>query len=420
MKGLFKILMISTLLASCTSEDPIEKAPESKETNLISVFTPNKFYLDGTIGNQKSSGHLFLTDKDGELVIDGELANNSLTELSKDYDMNGGLNATFLKKLVTQYSNGTEHTRIQLQTFTNVDPYKFIFEEHISREIPNEEAKILVSNTDGYLTDIINRDYTGSIGINNSEFEIELDRIPDNIYFSFRHENEDKRRYFLLENVEENFTKSFEFESLQIAEELITVSYPENDYLSIAASGAIESDPYNFFAPLSQVRADQGLNSFSHNFNPDLFQKFKVITNLHLGNKKYRTEERSNSLNETYSLPDLNLEILNNSPENYELSSSSNYDFYNVNFYYDNEVENYDIMWKFYGLSSSNIKLMIPQILNMLELHNATLNIRDFRVLGTSIIKIEGIETYKDFITSKIDPESQEGNQFSLYESLSK
>jgi len=423
MKTLLKTLLISIILVSCSSDDdPFGNPQEKVDTTLISISIPNGHYLDGSINDVKSSGHIYLTDNEGELIIDSELLNNSITELTGDYDVNKEIQATFLWKREYPDFEDNIATIYHLKTFSKVEPYTFEFEEKFKKNpANNEKAKIFINNTNGYLQDFLAyNSYGTKSSINSAELEIDLKQIPDDIYVSFKHENENARRYILMQNIEEDISKSIEYESLPVAKDFITINYPGSDKLHVTIFGAIESNPNNFFARLSEIWSYTGLNSFSHNLPLEPFQNFKVSTSLEIGNEKFSTIERGSSINQNYSKPNLSFQVLDNSFDNYEISSSSMFDYYSVNLYYSNEAKNYDIIWTIYGKSQANIKLTIPQILDFHELNNTTLTIDDFTILSATIIKIDGIDSYKEFINSQIDDNSYIDNKITKYESMRK
>ncbi|WP_430817786.1 hypothetical protein [Carboxylicivirga sp. RSCT41] len=125
------------------------------------------------------------------------------------------------------------------------------------------------------------------------------------------------------------------------------------------------------------------------------------------------------NIEEGYSKPDLDFQVINNTIQNYEVSSSSTYDYYRIDLSLNNNA-NYKIAWSFYGQSQTNIKLTLPNILNLLNLGMEEPTLNNFIVLSSSIIKLEGVKSYKKYIVYVTSPTSKQEEAIVKYESFSK
>jgi len=422
MKNILKILVVSLILVSCNKEDD---SIGFQKTKLFSISLPDGFYRDNPDQNVKTSGHVFLTDDMGKPIIDRELSNNTTTELITEFDTDNKFDVTFLQKTEYLDENGKIQTNYNLKTFANVSPYilEFLQSKKIMKS-KDEEIEIIINNTNGYLEDFIGGSSYGTTGgSNRTEYRTGLGRIPANIYFSFKHEEEELRRYVLLENLTKSSVIELEYSGLPVIEEVVTINYPEYpeyDLVWIGIYGALSSDPNYFFAPLAREIPYTGGITNNFNIPVSLFNKFRVITRVKLDNESFFTDEISNHIDNNYTKPNLSFQVLNNSIQNYEISSSSVFDYYSIYCYYNNDIENYSVNWSFYGQSQNNIKLTKPNILNLLDIGNTTPSFNDFKIPSTSLKNVEGINSYKDYIISVIDPNSKEAKQIIKQESISK
>jgi hypothetical protein len=417
MKNYLSFFLILSLFVSCSKEDnPTDNPILPVEVKLLSVSTSNGFYLDEpTIS---SSGHVYLTNNNGELIMESELLNNTTSELNKVYDIeNNTYSATFLIKY--KY-DGTTFYRIN--TFTNIQPYNLDFNEFGIKAQNNESAKVSVTNANGFLSELIfnGRIRSDNVSIDNTVFDLRLEQVPGDLYFSFRHENENFRRYVLLKNATGNTNETFEFQNIPKITDHINITCPENDKLDTYISGSQNSDPNNFFAKLSEFHSNLGVTTTTHYFPIDLFQRFKVITNLNQSEKKFRTVVYGNSINLNYSIPNLDFQVTNNSINNYSISSSSSFDYYSAHFNYFNDDDTYDIIWSVYGEKMKNMNFILPKLAASITKDFPDFSFDKLINHATSLHKIEGIQTYKQFITTKLGPNSSAQHLITKDESVTK
>jgi hypothetical protein len=417
MKNYLSFFLILFLFVNCSKEDnPTDNPILPVEVKLISVSTPIGFYLDEpTIS---PSGHVYLTNNSGKLIMESELLNNTTSELNKVYDIeNNTYNATFLIKY--KYDGTTTY---KFNTFTNIQPYNLDFNEFGIKTPNNERAKVSVTNANGLFTELLFNTSPASVhgSFNNTVFDLNLEQVPGSLYFSFRHENENFRRYVLLKNATGNTNETFEFQNVPKITDNIKITCPENDKLDIYISGSQNSDPNNFFAQLSEFHSNIGTTTTTHYFPIDLFQRFKVVTNLEKNEKKFRTIEYSNSINLNYSIPNLDFQVTNNSINNYSISSSSSFDYYSAHFSYYNNDEEYYIIWHVYGEKMENMNFILPKLATAITNDYPDFSFDKLINHATSLHKIEGIQNYKQFITTKLGPNSNAQNLITKEESITK
>lgn len=402
MKNYLSFFLILFLFVNCNKEDNSTDNPVlPEEVNLLSVSTPNGFYLDEpTIS---SSGHVYLTNNNGELIMESELLNNTTSELNKVYDIeNNTYNATFLYEVINE-----GFTFYRIKTFTNIQPYNLDFTGFETKAPIKESAKVSVTNANGFLSELIfnGRIRSDNVSIDNTVFDLRLEQVPGDLYFSFRHENENFRRFLFLKNVTGNTNETIEFQNIPEIIDHLNINYPENDNLYMYIKGSQNSDPNNFFAKLSEFRSNLGVTTTTNYFPIDLFQRFKVLTDLDQGEKKFETVEYGNSINLNYSIPNLDFQITNNSINNYSISSSSSFDYYSAHFNYY-KVDDPYIIWSVYGEQMKNMNFILPKLTTSITKDYPDFSFDKLINHATSLHKIEGIQTYKQFISTRLGPNS--------------
>ncbi|MCU4176577.1 hypothetical protein [Carboxylicivirga sp. N1Y90] len=415
--NIFIALSFILIMSNCKKDDPIKP----QETKIISITLPAGFYQDYPEQSIKNSGHVFITDAMGDLIIESELVNNTTLELTSDFDTNKEFDITFLRKTERINVDDIPYTTYYLKTFIDVKPYVFEFLKNERQKSNGEQIEIVINNTNGYLDDFTFIGSYGSINWGNrAEYTTSLKRIPDNIYVSFKHENENLRKYVLLENLIESSTIDVDYNELPVIEDMVTINYPENERVWIEVRGALASDPNYFFAPLAREISYTGDRAYGFNIPTSLFHKFELTTNIYIDTERFFTREVASEVNNNYSKPDLDYQVLNETVQGFEASSSSDYDYYTADFWYKNEIENYNVLWSICGESRNNFKLTIPDIIDLLDEEKPMPIVNDFIVSSTKIENVEGIESYKDYIMSVMDPNSKEAQQIVKLEYMSK
>lgn len=220
MRAFLSILFSTIILFFISCEKSDENPTTPQEFDLLTVRVPNNFFKNNS--DMTTSGAVFLTDKSGEVILSGELSNNSTTTLSKDFDiLSNKISLTFVKKF--EHNNGTSY---RIETFNDVGLVDLTLSDHMVENSVEEEAIITLNNTGGYLEMPLNSRPLGEVTNNLAEFKLPLERIPDDIYFTVKHENEEFRRYVLVKDIVGGSSISFEFNELPIITNSVTFTYP--------------------------------------------------------------------------------------------------------------------------------------------------------------------------------------------------
>lgn len=141
----------------------------------------------------------------------------------------------------------------------------------------------------------------------------------------------------------------------------------------------------------------------------DFFELFKVQIGLKKGNKIYIKDVVSSSIQNEFTLPNLDLELIDDSFSNFHLQSQSNYNYYSILFERDNSLEHYSFEWYIVGKSKNSItgKLQnhILELTQSRTIHFETENI----ILSKSeIAKYSEDFNYQDYIQRKVGLESND------------
>jgi hypothetical protein len=387
---------------SCTPEKQEDQEHGPKDLRSISLSLASDSYY----GSEKYSGHLYLSNENGEVVDQVVLINNTSAELIMDYDSNSAFDLTMADRHELRQSN-EEFISYRLKTFSSIEAHNFeIKEPQISYAEAGASAFLNITNTGGQIRNIVTGNYYNrNLSETEANFEIYLIHKKEDIYISFRPQGEDRPRYILLEDVENGFTTDYALANLPLAEDQVVINYPQTDALSVSIWGAVESEPNNFFALLSQDIKTINPPYSIHYIPIKEFVQFKQSTRLGIGNKLYSKIEINSIIPTEFSIPDLDFQIINSVNDAYEFSPKTSFDYYSISMYYLNEAEKYEIIWDLYGKSTNeSIKIRYPKILETLGPEKMPNSVNDFKLYRTEIMKAEGVDSYLEYCNIVMDP----------------
>jgi len=407
------------LLTACTKEESAEIPEEPaalEKTKLLSVTIPNNYYLES--GDTKYSGFVYLTNNKGELITKGELKNNSTLELSEVYSLSENtLNATFIYKIEIG-----ELIAYRISTYNDIDPYDLTF---IEAEIRSNgpEAIVKLTNTGNQLKFFAENFTTLSVHTtqNNAEFEIGLKKVPDNLYFSLQKQSEDFRRYVLLKNVDGNTNESLDFNNLPMISEPLKFSYPENDYVFTSITGSNEETPNDFYAVFESLNSREGITSHEFYIPQDVFQLYNVLVSFTKDGVSYSSTKKSSDIDLNYKFPtDFDFQFSMDSNSSYNLTTTGTSDYYNLSFNYFDENGKYDIKWVVSGESKATINFSLPNLEQFIQEDFPNFSISELKINSAGLSRIQGVNTYKEFVLSGADENYSRNDLISSSEYLSK
>lgn len=413
----FAILFL--LLNSCSKEETSETPKEPvivESTQLLNVAIPNNYYHYSE--DAQHSGFVYLTDTKGELITKGELKNNTSLKLSEVYDLNANtLNATFILKIEV---DGIILYRIS--TFNDIDPYDLTFIEAPIR-IHGQEAIVKLTNTGSHLNFFMpNLSSVSSHTTENSaEYEIGINSVPDNLYFSLQKETEDFRRYVLMNDVTGTTNVSFDYNNLPVINEPLRFNFPENDYVHTSITGANSTAPDNYFAAFTIFNSREGITSQEFYVPQDEFQHYNVFVSFNKDGVLYSSSKKSSIIDLDYSFPtDFDFQFSFDSNSSYNLATSGTSDYYSANFDYFDANSRYAITWKVSGKSDANINFSLPKIEDFIKADFPDFTIDKIKINSAGLSRIQGISSYKQFVLSGADENYSRNNLISSSEYLSK
>lgn len=411
MKKIFTLLLISFVFMQCnkTEEDipgnPMN--PSVPETNnLLSITTSDHYHYQSSI-DISYSGYVFLSDNNGELIAESNLDNNDQVTFESDFDIeNNAYNASFLTKVDYNIDpNQPLNTAYRINTFLDVNPATFAL-EGIENLNPNDEsARFYIEEMGGFLEDFSIGNSNGSSSSSengySTDISIILRRIPENLYFSFRNENETFRRYFWFEDADGATDDTIDYNTIPILTNSVNINYPDNDNVSTSIYGLRDDDASSINY---QISTSSGSATSSLHYLPDnIFDRYNTTTSITQGNERYLFEKFADEIVTEYTIPDFALEVLSSSPTNYEMETSSDYDYFLANFNFRNSTEKYSVRWSVYGVSAENIKFSIPNLIDKILEEYPSFSIDDLDLSFTRLERVNGIEDYESYIYSIIE-----------------
>jgi len=407
------ILLCLLLLLSCSTDENPEEVPQDiEEITLFSVtLAPNYF---PEVSDVEYSGAVYLTNEEGEVISSGKIINGSKTELRKKYDLsNKKLNLSFVRKI-----EDSEGIFYSISTYTDVDPYYFLFENPLVR--PRfDKATVQILNTGSHLQHFIYNypSFTGSVSPDEAIFDIRLNHEPGNLFFTVKKETEDFRRYFLQKNVMAGTEISLDFLELPPITNRLTLNFPENSSLFVSIQGAESTDPNNFYAGIDQVNILDGRISQTFAIPEELFQRYKLRMILEQNQKQYLLDEKTTSIKDRYDFPDWDLQASSTGSE-FSFTSTNTADYYNAGFQYVPANQPYDIVWTVIGKKGNEMNFNLPHLQELFAQDIPDFNLEDLTLRSGSLIRIEGISNYKDFIMAQEDNFSSEKEKITKFENL--
>jgi len=344
MKKLILILIISTTFFQCTTDDQaddemVTNNNNNTTTSLFTISTSNDYYSENELntGNPK----IFLTDENGEIITEDNLDNGSTVELTAEYDINNNnYDVTLLKKELSSFSQITNY---HLETYIDIYPHHYEIQNIEDLNPNNEEVMISIINSNGILDDFFGF-APGSVSENNGTYTCNstLNEIPDNYFLSFKKSTEDFKRYIWLEDVTGETNDTFEFNQTEIIQNPTSITYPNNESVSSVIEGINSNNPNKMYE-LSYQWSNDGSTELDHFIPNGLFDQYWISNSIKTGSENYTTFEKSNIINSNYAIPNLSLEVVNNSYNLFQINSSSDFDFYSASFSYVSPDEDFAV-----------------------------------------------------------------------------
>jgi hypothetical protein len=391
---IFWTLAVSILIVSCDDTETNPSNPDNlKEETLFSITIPDDFYNS----LNDSEEYIYATDEDGDLIASAALSNNATFDLKAFYDIaNKSYDITHLLKYE---SNGV--TNYSIYTFPKASYGHYTKEKYVA--YPEKTAIVRIENTGNNpeIEGLLSGGETNSSNGNGGWIEVEydLEQIPDNRYLSIRGGGDTEWKYIWLEDVYENDQDTLQYNALPVLAlaNSTTVNLPSNDNLSYQITGFTSPESSKRHL-ITDIYESQGASSAVQNIPSGLFSMFERKVRLIDADKYYTTMEKNSSVSNSYSLPNLDYEVLDTSVANFEMTSNSAYDYYDI--YFRRVNQDYKIRWFFKGKGESTVNVRFPNLVNEIFTEHPNFVISDLSLYGESITSSEGIEKFEDFVGS--------------------
>ncbi len=399
LKNSILILALSGMLFmyGCSSDDG-----GSLPSQLIINF-PENYVSDTQIG------HVYLTDESGDIVSEGVIQNNSQLVLEADFGLSGKrFDLTFFREITFQ----TGFVSKTYSTFINAEAGKLDFSDS-EPTITTGTATIQINNTGSALSGI-NRlcCYSGSATISTNETTINVDlREGNNVYLLLQNETETFKRYYLERGVSNNFSIELEYSEMPMVANPYEISFPDDEIFTSTVKGYIEGESKENEFTISRASGTTIPGQNVQHFIPEnTFVISYVDNSLITTPNTYRVREETNSIDEVFSIPSLDFNIVNSDPANMEISTTSDYSLFNFSF--SNSSSELGVNWVLAGRSDDIANIGIPEaIVDRLEQEIGGFSLQDLEVRFGNLFKYSDEPTFEELY---------EGREYQKIESLSR
>ena len=402
MKKAIPFLCLIFLFFQCKEKGMMDDI-DTSELSPFEVEVSDYFYKEVT--NYTQTGSIYLTDKDGAKLAKADLINTSSVILNADFDNSDNrVDATFV--LEWDYGTSLVYT---IQTFVDVDPAEISLQGEQEVSSSGGQAKVVIQNTGGDIGDVFfsTGGYSGTSGsIGTAVYEYYINQTPDNVLMTFKRNNQNFGRYLWLEGVTGISVDTFNHDDIPMLE-TVTRDYPANDKIRIDMSATRADDPHRAYYIFSHTD-DNGAASNELRFPGGIFDQFQIYTTVTMGNRRYWTEEKENTVAATYQLPDLDFQVDGSTMDDLQVTTASTYDYYTFVFYADNLAGNHRVTWEVIGKSQASLQVALPNLIDEVFTAHPDFSQSDLDFNNFRIEKVQGISSYRDYITATIDNHSDE------------
>ena len=104
----------------------------------------------------------------------------------------------------------------------------------------------------------------------------------------------------------------------------------------------------------------------------------------------------------------------------YNLTTTGTSDYYNLSFNYFDENGKYDIKWVVSGESKATINFSLPNLEQFIQEDFPNFSISELKINSAGLSRIQGVNTYKEFVLSGADENYSRNDLISSSEYLSK
>ncbi len=352
MKKILWLSTLSLLFISCATDDN----NNSPDPNITATYSLS---IDGNFFVSQSSGILYISDSDGEIVGQGALANNQQTSLEVDFDPNEVYDASVFLEVET---NGIQF--YFLNTLTNVPPGNYNIpglmelnpnDDTITINITNAGSNLEILSSSRFLNVDSNSNNGGTYILSG-----EMIASPGDYYVSLQKPGEQFPRYIWLEDITGNSNINLDFNVLPMINTSISVNIPLNESSSLSLWGMMDDDPQainGVFHHAQYENTSNGTASYNAMVPQNVFDMYRISVGYELSNNEneYRYTTHSTNIPQNIPTVDLDFTVNNNTISNFSMSTQGSYDYFQANFSYSNITQDVIAQHDIVGAAASAI-----------------------------------------------------------------
>lgn len=352
-----------------------EEQGEENQTELFSFSVQ----VNGSYFNDFTIGKLYLSNSEGEIIAWEDLINNEKSSIELELDGDSEYDITFYKESVFE-----GRTNVDINTFIDVS----------SAEYSLTAAEMLNGNGDNFIVNFFDtgfpleeinfftRGVTASpANGGNYELDANLPNYPGSFYAAFLSPDDSSPRYYFGQDIDRNSSFQVDFKSLPFVENSINVEYPTGvDFFRVRLNGF-----YDYLDGVRLIRnVDESEISMSQLVYPNgIFDNYVLDASLVFGTTsqiRYQLQHFGMPESTSFTLPDLQGQILNSEMDAFNLTSNSAFHFGNVYYsFFDRDQNNSFYTFNVYKKGMGDISFSKKELLDNILSENLSLTADVFR-----------------------------------------
>ncbi len=311
-----------------------------------------------------------------------------------------------LKLSIIYHINQAGKRRYDIQTFHDFNSNNLYV--HKTKDLnPDEHRAKITIHRDEHVNSFY--PYTeDDFNITDSTITInkELSKPEEPFFVIFSKESETHHRYIWLENVNKETDEIFDINDTEEILNPISISYPDNDAVFERIFGRIKSSNPDFSRVYGRYYTF-GIPEISMYIPLDLFSEFRKKTIVPINDRRFETDYITSTIETNYQFPDLDVELISGSYDDFVIESESDYDFYSANFSYENPDHDFLVNWGLNGKSVSHInKSKIDKaVYSYISERHSLFNPSFFELTEYEISKYDDDMHYDQFVEIKMSKE---------------
>jgi hypothetical protein len=415
-KSLFCIPAL-LLFFACTEEDSIINGDDPVDDPIEIAIQASSDYISMDSNNLQNA-FLAASKTNGDIIGFGAVQNDSLSKIELvNWNPDDGLDISLIKRTI---SSSTGYSFYSLNTFVSADPITIQMIAGTDRSVDPFKVDLDLVNTNGSLEDYLmdSPSYAGSHNESSYSFSPTLYRIPGRIYSAYKNKNESFWRYWWLTDLDNTDDQDFvkEFSSLPVIDTPEVLYHPDNTHLNARVYGILDDDIYRQHYLSQYLKSDGGNESLQYLPEIDFFDQYLYKISLKQEDKDYQLSFLQNERLLSYEFPVIDFSIENAKIGPVNINCYDDYDYYALKFRFFSASQSIIVTWTFYGKSKNEISVLLPGIFDEVIQNEIQFSKDSLSLFESQLSRIDGLETYKEFIESEIFSKSVHKEKISSYQ----